>query len=158
MSNQQKAQLKFWTRPPELLRQDLHSSSSGLSQEEDDQRLVKYGLNLFNARQDRTPLKLLSNQFKSLIEFSLIFTPLISVFLQNGVYHLRWYSIQQKSFLQGDDSINGYRRPYCLASARFTIGKFTGGKTAWLTNLRYDCRYYHFIGCFSGINKRWFYQ
>jgi Mg2+-importing ATPase len=83
VSDQQLAQLKFWTRPPDLLWQDLHSSPSGLSQEEAEQRLEKYGQNVLKARQELTPLKLFLNQFKSPIVLILIFATLMSAFLQD---------------------------------------------------------------------------
>jgi hypothetical protein len=156
--DRQTVQLKFWTRPLDLLWQDLPSLFSSLSQEEAGQRQETYGLNMFTVRQEFTPLKLLLNQFKSLIEFSLIFTTRFSVFLQDSIGNLRGYSIQQKSFLQGEDAVNDRLRGYCLASTLFTIGKFVGGNIAWLTNLRYDCRYYHFMEYFRTINERRFYQ
>jgi Mg2+-importing ATPase len=83
VSDQQLAQLKFWTRPPELLWQDLHSSLRGLSQVEAEQRLGSYGENVLKARQELTPLKLFLNQFKSPIVLILIFATLMSAFLQD---------------------------------------------------------------------------
>lgn len=83
MSDQQLAQLKFWTRPPELLWQDLHSSPRGLSQAEAEQRLESYGENVLKARQELTPFKLFLNQFKSPIVLILIFATLMSAFLQD---------------------------------------------------------------------------
>jgi len=83
VSDQQLAQLKFWTRPPELLWQDLHSSPRGLSQAEAEQRLESYGENVLKARQELTPFKLFLNQFKSPIVLILIFATLMSAFLQD---------------------------------------------------------------------------
>jgi Mg2+-importing ATPase len=83
VSDQQLAKLKFWTRPPELLWQDLHSSPRGLSQAEAEQRLESYGENVLTARQEFTPFKLLLNQFKSPIVLILIFATLMSAFLQD---------------------------------------------------------------------------
>jgi Mg2+-importing ATPase len=83
VSDQQLAQLKFWTHPPDQLWQELQSSASGLSQGEAEQRLEKFGQNVLKARQELTPLKLFLNQFKSPIMLILIFATLMSAFLQD---------------------------------------------------------------------------
>ena len=158
MCDQQTAQLKFWTRPPELLRQELHSSPSGLSQEEAELIHEKYGLNLLKARQERTPFTLLFNQLKSTIEFILIFTTRMSPFLQGDIRYLNRHTLQQKALRQCNDSIIAYRWYPCLAPSLLNTGKSTEANTTWLTNHRYDCRYYQFINYFNRIDEHWFYQ
>ncbi len=73
--------VKFWAKSPDELWTELNSSPQGLTQEEAEQRLEKYGLNLLRARQEVTPLKLFLNQFKSPIMLILIFATILSAFL-----------------------------------------------------------------------------
>src|SRR5512137_1258339 len=74
---------KYWTKSPDELWQELHSSPKGLSQTEAEQRLETVGPNVIGARREVTPLKLFLNQFKSPIVLILIFATLMSAFLQD---------------------------------------------------------------------------
>jgi Mg2+-importing ATPase len=71
----------FWALSAQQLYELLQSNKNGLTQEDADQRLERYGLNMLKARQEITPLKLFLNQFKSPIVLILIFATILSAIL-----------------------------------------------------------------------------
>ena len=74
---------KYWTQTPAELWQELQSSAQGLSANEAQGRLEKYGPNVLSSKRELTPLGLFLNQFKSPIVLILIFATLMSAFLQD---------------------------------------------------------------------------
>lgn len=82
-SMKSKMKSKYWSQSSDQLWQELQSNPQGLSQDEAEQRLEKYGPNVLKARQELTPLKLFLNQFKSPIMLILIFATLMSAYLQD---------------------------------------------------------------------------
>lgn len=72
-----------WTKKPDELWQELHSSPKGLSQAEAEQRLEQVGPNVLRAKREMTPILLFLSQFKSPIILILIFATLMSAFLSD---------------------------------------------------------------------------
>ena len=71
----------FWNLPTEQVLQQLKSSLQGLSRQEAQQRLAKYGANSLKQKQQSHTLLLLLNQFKSPIILILIAAAILSGFL-----------------------------------------------------------------------------
>lgn len=79
MSNQ--APDAYWTRPPEELFELLHSTATGLSQEEARKRLVEFGPNRLSDSTVLMPLRLLLAQFSNPLVLILLFAALVSSYL-----------------------------------------------------------------------------
>jgi P-type Mg2+ transporter len=62
----------------------MHSKTTGLSHQDAQQRLSKYGANSLTQKRKSNPLTLLLNQFKSPIILILIFAAALSIFLQDA--------------------------------------------------------------------------
>jgi Mg2+-importing ATPase len=62
----------------------MHSTTTGLSHQDAQQRLSKYGANSLTQKRKSNPLTLLLNQFKSPIILILIFAAVLSMFLQDA--------------------------------------------------------------------------
>ena len=71
----------FWNLPAEQVLDQLKSSSQGLSPQEAQQRLSKYGANSLKQKQKSNALILLLNQFKSPIILILTAAAILSGFL-----------------------------------------------------------------------------
>jgi Mg2+-importing ATPase len=75
----------FWSIPSVELLQQLQTSLEGLTSEEAQQRLLRYGVNLLKPKKKSDTLTLLSAQFKSPIILILIFAAGLSLFLHDSV-------------------------------------------------------------------------
>jgi len=75
----------FWNLPTEQVLQQLKSSLQGLSRQEAQQRLAKYGANSLKQKQQSHTLLLLLNQFKSPIILILIAAAILSGFLEDVI-------------------------------------------------------------------------
>ena len=73
----------FWTFSSDELLKELTTESSGLTQEEAEIRINKYGANLLKQRKNHSNLALFLAQFKSPIILILIFAAALSAFLQD---------------------------------------------------------------------------
>ena len=73
----------YWSHTPDELLKALASQADGLKQANADARLQQFGLNLLEAREQATALKLFLSQFKSPIILILIFATIISAFVQD---------------------------------------------------------------------------
>lgn len=83
MSDPGQAAAKYRSQHGEQHWQELQSSSQALSQEEAIRRLEKYGLQVLKAQRELSPLMLFLNHSKSSIMLILIFTTILSAFLQD---------------------------------------------------------------------------
>ncbi|HEX4974667.1 MAG TPA: cation-transporting P-type ATPase, partial [Pseudomonadales bacterium] len=72
----------YWSRPPEELFELLHSTSTGLSQEEAHKRLVEFGPNRLSDSAVLMPLRLLLAQFSNPLVLILLFAALVSSYLR----------------------------------------------------------------------------
>lgn len=68
----------YWSVTPEQLLTELGTSPKGLSQDDAERRLQKYGPNALKAGRQTTALGLLLNQFKSPLVLILVFAAIIS--------------------------------------------------------------------------------
>jgi len=79
--HQDQVDLNYWAKDLNQLWQLMRSSPQGLTQDEAEQRLDTYGLNVLHTHRQLTPLVLFLNQFKSPIVLILIFATVMSAFL-----------------------------------------------------------------------------
>lgn len=70
--------MKYWSLSPDVVLQNLQTSSEGLTQEEAAVRLKQYGANTIQAQKNNAPLMLFLNQFKSLIILIMLIATAIS--------------------------------------------------------------------------------
>jgi Mg2+-importing ATPase len=75
----------FWSVPVSELLQQLQTTSKGLTHDEAEKRLTKYGFNLLKSKKRSDTLTLLLNQFKSPLILILIFAGALSFFLGDSV-------------------------------------------------------------------------
>lgn len=73
----------FWSASADQVFKQLQTSQQGLTSDEAQQRLKRYGANLLKAKKQATMLTLLLNQFKSPIILILVFAAGLSFFLQD---------------------------------------------------------------------------
>ncbi len=74
----------FWSVPASELLEKLQTTSQGLSEEETEERLARYGANLLKPRKKADALTLLLSQFKSPIILILLFAAVLSLFLHDS--------------------------------------------------------------------------
>ena len=79
------SQTQFWSVPSVELLQELQTTPQGLTRDEAQQRLLRYGSNLLKPKKKSDPLTLLIAQFKSPIILILIFAAGLSLFLRNPI-------------------------------------------------------------------------
>src|SRR5512136_1120485 len=79
------SQTQFWSVPPFELLQQLQTTPQGLTSDEVQQRLLRYGSNLLKAKKKSDALTLLLAQFKSPIILILIFAAGLSFFLRDPI-------------------------------------------------------------------------
>jgi len=77
-------QSTFWSLSTEKVLQQIDSTSAGLSHQDAQQRLSKYGANSLKKTHKSSALMLLLNQFKSPIILILIFAAVLSIFLKDA--------------------------------------------------------------------------
>ena len=75
----------FWSAPTAEILQQLQTIPQGLTDDEAQQRLIRYGDNLLNPKKRFITLTLLLSQFKSPIILILIFASVLSFFLRDPV-------------------------------------------------------------------------
>jgi len=75
----------FWSAPAEQLLQQLSVTPQGLTQQEANRRLKRYGANRLNGKQQHGNLRLFLAQFKSSIIIILLFATGLSFFLHDRV-------------------------------------------------------------------------
>jgi Mg2+-importing ATPase len=75
----------YWSRSADDLSAALNSSPEGLSSSQAQERLVRFGYNLLEVREEATPLKLFLNQFKSPLVLILLLATVISAATQDWV-------------------------------------------------------------------------
>jgi len=73
----------FWSVPHEALLQELSSTSQGLSSQEAENRLQRYGANLLKPKKKLTTFSLLISQYQSPIILILIFAAGLSFYLRD---------------------------------------------------------------------------
>ena len=73
----------FWSASADQVFKQLQTSQQGLTSDEAQQRLKRYGANLLKPKKQATTLTLLLNQFKSPIILILVFAAGLSFFLQD---------------------------------------------------------------------------
>jgi Mg2+-importing ATPase len=79
------SQTPFWSVPSLELLQQLQTTPQGLTSDEAQQRLLRYGWNLLKPKKKSDALTLLLAQFKSPIILILIFAAGLSLFLRNPI-------------------------------------------------------------------------
>src|SRR5512136_663955 len=79
------SQTQFWSVPSSELLQQLQTTPEGLTSDEVQQRLLRYGSNLLKPKKKSDALTLLLAQFKSPIILILIFAAGLSFFLRNPI-------------------------------------------------------------------------
>jgi Mg2+-importing ATPase len=79
------SQTQFWSVPSLELLQQLQTTPQGLTSDEAQQRLLRYGSNLLKPKKKSDALTLLMAQFKSPIILILIFAAGLSFFLHNPI-------------------------------------------------------------------------
>jgi P-type Mg2+ transporter len=77
-------QSPFWSLSTDQVFQQTHSTAAGLSRQEANQRLSKFGANSLKQTRKSSALMLLLNQFKSPIILILIFAAVLSIFLKDA--------------------------------------------------------------------------
>ncbi len=78
----------FWSISPEELQRQLHTTASGLTEQEAERRLKIYGPNTLKAKKKSSASLLLVAQFKSPIILLLLSSAVLSSFLNQGVQAL----------------------------------------------------------------------
>ena len=74
----------FWSAPAAEILQELQTTPQGLSEEEVQERLARYGSNLLKPKKKADALTLLLSQFKSPIILILLFAVGISILLHDS--------------------------------------------------------------------------
>ena len=105
--------------------QQTHSTTAGLSRQDEKQRLSEYGANSLKQKHKSTALILLLNQFKSPIILILIFAAVLYILLQKAADAIFW-----------DTQPDFYKACLCNAQLRFANGfvaeaVYGKGETFW---------------------------
>jgi Mg2+-importing ATPase len=125
-------QTPFWGIPsPELLQQ-LQTSPQGLTTDEVQQRLSRYGSNLLKPKKKSDALTLLLAQFKSPIILILIFAAGLSFFLRNPIDATIILVIVLVSgflgFWQERGAVNAVEKLYAIVQIKTTVVRNGGSK------------------------------
>ena len=124
---------EYWSHAPDELLKALASGPDGLKQGEAEARLGQYGLNLLEAREQATPLKLFFSQFKSPIVLILLFATIISAFVQDWTDALIIFAIvlgsAVLSFMQEYNASNAVRELKARVSIKARVLR-DGNETA----------------------------
>ncbi len=75
---------EFWSYPVDQFLDDLQTTSRGLTSDEAQRRLARYGSNILKPKKKSDALTLLLNQFKSPIILILIFAAVLSIFIHEA--------------------------------------------------------------------------
>lgn len=73
---------EFWSDNTETIYEELSTSAEGLTSDEVQKRLLKYGLNNIKSKKERGTFRLFLSQFKSPIILILLFATLLSVYVR----------------------------------------------------------------------------
>jgi Mg2+-importing ATPase len=119
------SQTSFWSVPsPELLQQ-LQTTPQGLTSDEVQQRLLRYGSNLLKPEKKSDALTLLLAQFKSPIILILIFAAGLSLFLRDPIDATIILVIVLVSgllgFWQERGAVNAVEKLYAIVQIRATV-------------------------------------
>jgi P-type Mg2+ transporter len=119
------SQTPFWSVPsPELLQQ-LQTTPQGLTSDEVQQRLLRYGSNRLKPEKKSDALTLLLAQFKSPIILILIFAAGLSLFLRNPIDATIILAIVLVSgflgFWQERGAVNAVEKLYAIVQIRATV-------------------------------------
>ncbi|MGD0905166.1 MAG: cation-transporting P-type ATPase [Terracidiphilus sp.] len=75
----------FWALSPDDALSQLGATKNGLTQDEAQKRLIRFGANLLKPKRKTDTLTLLTNQFRSPLVLILIFAAILSFFLGDPV-------------------------------------------------------------------------
>ena len=73
---------EFWSDNTVTIYEELSTSAEGLTSDEVQKRLLKYGLNNIKSKKERGTFRLFLSQFKSPIILILLFATLLSVYVR----------------------------------------------------------------------------
>ena len=73
----------FWSYDKDAILKQLNSSENGLSTKEAEDRIEKYGKNIFEEKKSTSKFMIFLSQFKSPITMILIFAAILSIFLKD---------------------------------------------------------------------------
>ncbi|ERT56276.1 cation transporter/ATPase N-terminal domain protein [Peptoniphilus sp. BV3C26] len=73
----------FWSYDKDAILKQLNSSENGLSTKEAEDRIEKYGKNVFEEKKSTSKFMIFLSQFKSPITMILIFAAILSIFLKD---------------------------------------------------------------------------
>ena len=74
---------EFWSYDLDDILKRLKTNKAGLSSKEAEERIDKYGQNIFEEKKSSSKLGIFINQFKSPIIMILIFAAILSMFLKD---------------------------------------------------------------------------
>jgi len=118
-------QTPFWSVPSLELLQQLQTTSQGLTSDEVQQRLLRYGSNLLKPQKKSDALTLLLAQFKSPIILILIFAAGLSLFLRDPIDATIILVIVLVSgflgFWQERGAVNAVEKLYAIVQIRATV-------------------------------------
>jgi Mg2+-importing ATPase len=118
-------QTQFWSVPSLELLRELQTTSQGLTSDEAQQRLLRYGSNLLKPKKKSDALTLLLAQFKSPIILILIFAAGLSFFLRNPIDATIILAIVLVSsflgFWQERGAVNAVEKLYAIVQIRATV-------------------------------------
>jgi P-type Mg2+ transporter len=121
------SQTQFWSVPSVGLLQELQTTPQGLTSDEAQQRLLRYGSNLLKPRKKSDALTLLIAQFKSPIILILIFAAGLSLFLRNPIDATIILVIVLGSgflgFWQERGAANAVERLYAIVQIKATVAR-----------------------------------
>src|SRR5512136_1261239 len=119
------SQTQFWSVPPFELLQQLQTTPQGLTSDEVQQRLLRYGSNLLKAKKKSDALTLLLAQFKSPIIVILLFAGALSFFLHDSADALIILIIVLVSgllgFWQERGAVNAVEKLYAIVQIKATV-------------------------------------
>jgi Mg2+-importing ATPase len=126
------SQPPFWSVPSVELLQQLQTTPRGLTSDEVQRRLLRYGSNLLKPKKKSDALTLLLAQFKSPIILILIFAAGLSLFLHNPIDATIILMIVLVSgflrFWQERGAVNAVEKLYAIVQIRATVFRNGGSK------------------------------
>lgn len=126
----------FWSYDKDAILKQLNSSENGLSTKEAEDRIEKYGKNIFEEKKSTSKFMIFLSQFKSPITMILIFAAILSIFLQDysdGVIILIIILISSfLSYLHESKAKNAVKK--LLSSVSVTSSVLRDGKFQELDN------------------------
>src|SRR5512139_1293561 len=121
------SQSQYWSVPSSELLQQLQTTPQGLTSDEVQQRLLRYGSNLLKPKKQSDALTLLFAQFKSPIILILIFAAGLSFFLHNPIDATIILAIVLVSgflgFWQERGAVNAVEKLYAIVQIKTTVAR-----------------------------------